>query len=63
MTGPRPDPEALRELNMPVLLLLAGSSRTHDTYEVAAKASALVSRAQVDVVPELGRRLTELLSP
>ncbi|WP_408055887.1 hypothetical protein [Streptomyces blattellae] len=28
--------------NMPVLLLLAGSSRTHDTYEVAERAVALL---------------------
>lgn len=75
VTGPRPAPDALRGLDMPVLLLLAGNSRTHDTYEVAAKADALLPRAEVDVVPtvshhalpqsapaELGRRLTEFLS-
>jgi len=75
VTGPRPAPEALRGLDMPVLLLLAGSSRTHDTYEVAARADALLPRVETVVVPgvshhalpqsapaELGRRLTEFLS-
>jgi len=76
VAGPRPTPQALRGLDMPVLLLLAGNSRTHDTYEVAAKADALLPRAETVVVPdvshhalpqsapaELGRRLTEFLSP
>ena len=31
VTGPRPTPDALRGLNMPVLLLVAANSRTHDT--------------------------------
>jgi pimeloyl-ACP methyl ester carboxylesterase len=78
VAGPRPSPDALRGLDMPVLLLLAGSSRTHDTYEVATRADALLPRVETVVVPgvshhalpqsappelELGRRLTEFLSP
>ena len=75
VTGPRPAPDALRGLNVPVLLLLAENSRTHDTYEVAARASAVLPpRAETAVLPdvshhalpqsapaELGRRLTEFL--
>ncbi|MCI3270218.1 alpha/beta fold hydrolase [Streptomyces cylindrosporus] len=76
VTGPRPASTALRGLDMPVLLLLAENSRTHDTYEVAEKANALLPRAETVVVPnvshhslpqsapaELGRRLTEFLNP
>ncbi|MFR0352163.1 alpha/beta fold hydrolase [Streptomyces sediminimaris] len=74
VTGPRPAPDALRGLDVPVLLLLAGSSRTHDAYRVAARAGALLPRAETVVLPgvshhalpqaapaELGRRLTEFL--
>ncbi|MEU0069193.1 alpha/beta fold hydrolase [Streptomyces sp. NPDC006332] len=74
VTGPRPAPEALRGLDVPVLLLLAGSSRTLDTYEVASRAGALLPRVESVVVPdvshhalpqaappELGRRLSEFL--
>ncbi|MDH6216516.1 alpha/beta fold hydrolase [Streptomyces pseudovenezuelae] len=74
VTGPRPAPDGLRGLDMPVLLLLAGSSRTHDTYRVAARAGALLPRVETVVLPdvshhalpqsapaELGRRLTEFL--
>ncbi|WP_330283821.1 alpha/beta fold hydrolase [Streptomyces sp. NBC_00588] len=74
VTGPRPAPDALRGLNMPVLLLLAGNSRTCDTYRVAARADALLPRVETVVLPdvshhalpqsapaELGRRLTEFL--
>ncbi|MFE0513597.1 alpha/beta fold hydrolase [Streptomyces sp. NPDC058964] len=74
VTGPRVAPRELRGLNVPVLLLLAGNSRTHDTYGVAAGAGAVLPRAEVDVVPDvshhalpqsapagLGRRLTGFL--
>ncbi|MFI7409921.1 alpha/beta fold hydrolase [Streptomyces sp. NPDC049627] len=74
VTGPRPAPGELRTLDMPVLLLLAGNSRTHDTYKVAARAGELLPRVEVDVVadvshhalpqtapPELARRLTGFL--
>ncbi|MGW2827505.1 alpha/beta fold hydrolase [Streptomyces sp. NPDC001286] len=76
VTGPRPAPQALRVLDMPVLLLLAGSSRTQDPHEVAARAAGLLPRVETVVVPdvshhalpqsappELGRRLTEFLNP
>jgi pimeloyl-ACP methyl ester carboxylesterase len=74
VTGPRPAPDALRALDMPVLLLLAGNSRTHDAYKVAATAGELLPRAEIALLPdvshhalpqsapaELGRRLTEFL--
>jgi pimeloyl-ACP methyl ester carboxylesterase len=75
VTGPRPAPDALRGLDVPVLLLLAENSRAHDTYEVAARASAaLPPRSETAVLPdvshhalpqsapaELGRRLREFL--
>lgn len=75
VTGPRPAPAALRDLDMPVLLLVAANSRTHDPREVAARARALLPHAEVEVVPDvphhalphaapphLGRRLSGFLS-
>ena len=74
VTGPRPDPDALRALKTPVLLLVAANSRTGDAYEVTAQAGALLPQAEIDVVPglshhalpqsappELARRLSEFL--
>ncbi|MFJ8541864.1 alpha/beta fold hydrolase [Streptomyces sp. NPDC093586] len=76
VTGPRPAPEALRGLDVPVLLLLAGNSRTHDPSGVAARAQALLPRVTVTVVPDvshhglpqsappgLGRLLSGFLAP
>jgi pimeloyl-ACP methyl ester carboxylesterase len=75
VTGPRPAPEALRALDVPVLLLVAANSRTHDTYEVTARAGEVLRHVVTAVLPdvshhglpqaappELGRRLTEFLS-
>ncbi|MFD7956406.1 alpha/beta fold hydrolase [Streptomyces ardesiacus] len=53
VTGPRPAPEALRALDTPVLLLLAGDSRTHDPAQVAARARTSLPHAEVDVVPDV----------
>ncbi|GAA2660323.1 alpha/beta hydrolase [Streptomyces vastus] len=74
VTGPRPTPEALRGLEVPVLLCLAGNNRTHDARAVAARADGLLPRVETDVLPgvshhalpqaapaELGRRLTDFL--
>ncbi|MCX5420300.1 alpha/beta fold hydrolase [Streptomyces sp. NBC_00078] len=76
VTRPRPAPDALRGLTAPVLLLLAGNSRTHDAYKVASRADALLPRVETVVLPHvshhalpqsapagLGRRLTEFLNP
>ncbi|MGI5198682.1 alpha/beta fold hydrolase [Streptomyces sp. CA-288835] len=74
VTGPRPKPEALRGLEAPVLLCLAGNSRTHDARNVAARAGGLLPRVETDVLPglshhalpqaapaELSRRLADFL--
>ncbi|MEU6421721.1 MULTISPECIES: alpha/beta fold hydrolase [Streptomyces] len=74
VTRPRPEPGALRALEVPVLLLLAGSSRTHDSHRMAARAGAVLPRVETDVLPDvshhalpqaapagLGRRLTGFL--
>jgi pimeloyl-ACP methyl ester carboxylesterase len=74
VTGPSPAPEALRRLDLPVLLLLAGSSRTHDPSEVAARAEELLPRVTTAVLPAVshhalphatpagtGRRLVDFL--
>ncbi|MFE1023612.1 alpha/beta fold hydrolase [Streptomyces sp. NPDC058818] len=76
VTGPRPAPDALRGLDVPVLLLLAGNSRTHNPSEVAVRARALLPRVEAAVLPdvshhalpqcappELGRRLGGFLAP
>ncbi|MFF8968190.1 alpha/beta fold hydrolase [Streptomyces sp. NPDC014995] len=75
VTGPRPAPQALRALDVPVLLLVAANSRTHDTYEVTARAEEALRHVVTAVLPdvshhalpqaappELGRRLREFLS-
>jgi pimeloyl-ACP methyl ester carboxylesterase len=75
VTGPRPDPAALRALTVPVLLLVAANSRTHDPARVAARATALLPHVETAVLPDvshhalpqaapdgLARRLTDFLS-
>ncbi|MGW2643771.1 alpha/beta fold hydrolase [Streptomyces sp. NPDC001393] len=74
VTGPRPAAQALRSLDVRVLLLVAANSRTHDPAEVAARAEALLPRVETAVLPDvshhalpqaapaaLARRLTEFL--
>ncbi|MFF4395931.1 alpha/beta fold hydrolase [Streptomyces sp. NPDC001480] len=63
VTGPRPAPDALRGLDMPVLLLLGGSSRTHDTYEVANRAGALLPRVETVVLPEVSHHALPQAAP
>jgi pimeloyl-ACP methyl ester carboxylesterase len=53
VTGPRPAPEALRGLDVPVLLLTAAGSRTHDPAAVAARAGALLPRVTTAVLPDV----------
>ncbi|MFD5269887.1 alpha/beta fold hydrolase [Streptomyces sp. NPDC058335] len=75
VTGPRPSPERLRGLDVPVLLFVAANSRTHDTWQVTTRAGELLPRVETVVLPdvshhalppgapsELGRRLREFLS-
>ncbi|MFE2051363.1 alpha/beta fold hydrolase [Streptomyces sp. NPDC059459] len=76
VTGPRPEPDRLRGLDVPVLLLLAANSRTHDPSAVASRARELLPRVEVAVLPdvshhalpqgappELGGRLAGFLTP
>lgn len=51
VTGPRPAPDALRALQVPVLLLVAANSRTHDPREVVAGADELLPRVESAVLP------------
>ncbi|WP_432169866.1 alpha/beta fold hydrolase [Streptomyces sp. 1222.5] len=53
VTGPRPAPDALRALRVPVLLLVAANSRTHDSTQVTARAAALLPRVETAVLPEV----------
>lgn len=75
VTGPRPAPDALRALDVPVLLLVAANSRTHDPREVAARAVAMLPHVETAVLPDVShhalpqaapaepaRRLTDFLS-
>ncbi|MEU5343806.1 MULTISPECIES: alpha/beta hydrolase [unclassified Streptomyces] len=75
VTGPAPEPDALRALDLPVLVLFAERSRAHDARRVAARAATLLPHAEVTVLPdvshhalphtdpaELNRRLTGFLT-
>ncbi|WP_251093085.1 alpha/beta fold hydrolase [Streptomyces sp. Caat 7-52] len=53
VTGPRPSADALRGLRVPVLLLVAANSRTHDPTEVAARAAGLLPRVETAVLPDV----------
>jgi pimeloyl-ACP methyl ester carboxylesterase len=53
VTGPRPTPRALRGLDLPVLLLVAANSRTHDPRKVAARAEELLPRVETVVLPDV----------
>lgn len=53
VTGPRPSAAGLRALDVPVLLLLAGNSRTHEARRVAARATALLPRVTATVLPDV----------
>ncbi|MCT2547701.1 MULTISPECIES: alpha/beta fold hydrolase [Streptomyces] len=51
VTGPRPTPEALRGLDVPTLVLLAGRGRAHDPARVAAAAARLLPRVTTATIP------------
>lgn len=53
VTGPRPSAGELRALDVPVLLLAAGDSGTHDPQKVAARANALLPRVETAVLPDV----------
>ncbi|MFK4228090.1 alpha/beta fold hydrolase, partial [Streptomyces sp. NPDC019890] len=52
--GPRPGAAALHALRTPVLILLAGRSRAHDTSRVAEVGAALLPHAEITVLPSVG---------
>ncbi|MEV0124301.1 alpha/beta fold hydrolase [Streptomyces sp. NPDC050703] len=54
VTGPRPDADALRALDIPVLILLAARSRPHRAARVAATAAELLPRAETETLPGVG---------
>ncbi|MGW2176905.1 alpha/beta fold hydrolase [Streptomyces sp. NPDC001732] len=51
VTGPRPAAEALRGLDVPTLILLAGNGRVHDPARVAAAAARLLPHAETVTIP------------
>ncbi|MER5745638.1 alpha/beta hydrolase [Streptomyces sp. NPDC002225] len=51
VTGRRPGAEALRGLDVPTLILLAGESRVHDPARVAARAARLLPHARTATIP------------
>ncbi|WP_030247669.1 alpha/beta fold hydrolase [Streptomyces sp. NRRL S-350] len=53
VTGPRPTPDRLRTLAMPVLALFAARSRVHDAHHVAEAAHRLLPAAEVTVLPDV----------
>ncbi|WP_220504630.1 alpha/beta fold hydrolase [Microbispora sp. H13382] len=63
LTGPRPAPEALRALRLPVLLLPAERSRSHDAGRVAASAAALLPRLETALLPGATHHTLPLAAP
>ncbi|CCK30597.1 carboxylesterase [Streptomyces davaonensis JCM 4913] len=63
VTGPRPSAAELRTLDVPVLLLLAGSSRTHDTYEAARRARAVLPHGDTEILPEISHHALPQAAP
>ncbi|MFE1443182.1 alpha/beta fold hydrolase [Streptomyces sp. NPDC058739] len=63
VAGPRPAPGALRGLDVPVLLLVAANSRTHDTYAVADRARALLPRVEAVVLPDVSHHALPQSAP
>ncbi|MFC9684205.1 alpha/beta fold hydrolase [Streptomyces sp. NPDC056948] len=75
VVGPRPKPGALRRLDLPVLVLLAENTRTHNPSKVAARAGKLLPHATTATLPnvshhalphaapaEASRRITDFLT-
>ncbi|MGW3461275.1 alpha/beta fold hydrolase [Streptomyces olivaceoviridis] len=63
VTGPRPAPDALRALRVPVLLLVAANSRTHHPHEVVARAGALLPHAETAVLPDVSHHALPQTAP
>ncbi|MDI3405190.1 alpha/beta fold hydrolase [Streptomyces cavernicola] len=54
VTGPRPAADALRALDVPVSIVLAGDTRPHDARQLADTAAQLLPRAEITVLPGHG---------
>ncbi|MFS4095867.1 alpha/beta fold hydrolase [Streptomyces sp. AF1A] len=63
VTGPRPAPDALRALRVPVLLLVAANSRTHDPSEVTARARGLLPHVETAVMPGVSHHALPQAAP
>jgi pimeloyl-ACP methyl ester carboxylesterase len=51
VTRPKPDPQRLRELDLPTLVLLAGSGKAQDVAKAAAGARTSLPDVRVEVLP------------
>ncbi|MFG2358518.1 alpha/beta fold hydrolase [Streptomyces sp. NPDC048521] len=63
VTGPRPAPDALRALRVPVLLLVAANSRTHDPTMVANRARATLPCVETAVLPGVSHHALPQAAP
>ncbi|MBR8641784.1 alpha/beta fold hydrolase [Streptomyces tuirus] len=63
VTGPRPKPNALRRLKLPVLMLLAGAGRVHNPAKVAAGAEALLPRVTTATLPHVSHHALPHAAP
>ncbi|WP_327314557.1 alpha/beta fold hydrolase [Streptomyces sp. NBC_01235] len=63
VTGPRPTPEALRNLDVPVLLFVAANSRTHDAYEVGTRAGETLRDVETVVLPDVSHHALPPATP
>lgn len=57
IAGRRPDARQLRELNLPVLVLLAERSRVHDITKVAGNARRTLPNATIAILPGVSHHL------
>jgi pimeloyl-ACP methyl ester carboxylesterase len=63
VTGPRPALDALRALRVPVLLLVAANSRTHDPTMVASRAGAMLPCVETAVLPGVSHHALPQAAP
>jgi hypothetical protein len=63
VTGPRPAPEALRGLDVPTLVLLAGRGRAHDPDRIATAAARLLPRVTTATIPGATHHTLPLYGP
>lgn len=63
VTGPRPAPGALRGLDVPTLVLLAGRGRAHDPDRVAAEAARLLPGVTTETIPAATHHTLPLHGP